>query len=217
MSKEDWYRKTTWSKSDKEEFFARLKRSRTNFHKAQYLRIQASHLQAINTEEMAYHSLELLDLMLKEFPEKSELSSAYLQRAECLITLDKIEQAIDEIRNALQSEREYPNVKTTAWLEFGWTAIIYQLSYLYDEALKVLNEFNSDLIFPIDKYRWNAIHAIIDNAKGNKNVAKRFASTALEASSLVHSGFRYHPKIGLIQNPNTEIHSKLIKLSNSSE
>lgn len=214
MSKEDWYRKTTWSKSAKEEFFARFNRSRTNFHKAQYLRIQASYLQSTNTEEMALCSLELLELILKDYPEKSELSSTYLQKAECLIMLGKIEQGIDEMRNALQAEREYPNTKTEVWLEFGWTAIIYQISYLYDEVFEVLNEFKSDLMFPVDKYRWNAIQAIIGNEKGNKNAAKKYASTALEASSLVHSGFRYHPNIGLVQNPNAEIHSQLIELAN---
>lgn len=214
MSNEDWYRMKTWSKSDQEDFFARLKGSRTTFHKAQYLRIQASYLQSIGTKGMAFNSLELLDLMLKEYPEKSELSSAYLQKAECLITLGKIEQAIDEMRNALQSEREYPNVETEAWLEFGWTAIIYQLSYLYDEVLGILNEFKSDLIFPVDKYRWNAIQAIIADEKGNQSTAKKFASIALEASSLAHSGFRYHPKVGLVQNPNAKIHPRLIELAN---
>ena len=84
---------------------------------------------------MANHSLELLDLMFKEFPEKSELSSAFLQKAECLIILGNIQQAIDEMRNTLQSEREFPNVKTYAWLEFGWTTIIYQLSDLYNRPL----------------------------------------------------------------------------------
>ena len=163
---------------------------------------------------MTLHSLELLDLMTKEYPEKSELSSAYLQKAECLITLGKIEQAIDEMRNALQSEREYPNVETEAWLELGWTAMIYQLSYLYDEALGVLNEFKSDLIFPVHKYKWNAIQAIIADEKGNKSIAKKFASIALEASSSAHSGFRYHSKAGLVQNPNTKIHTRLIELAN---
>jgi tetratricopeptide (TPR) repeat protein len=214
MSKGNWYRKTTWSQSDKETFFERLRRSRTNFHKAQYLRIQASHLQSIGTKEMANHSLELLDLMLKEFPEKSELSLAYLQKAECLITLGKIEQAIDEMRNALQSEREFPNVKNSAWLEFGWTIIIYQLSDLYDEVINVLSEFESDSMFPIDKYRYNAIQAIVENEKGSKKVAERFALSALKAASLSYSGFRYHPKIGLVQNANEKIHSKLLELAN---
>ncbi len=36
--------------------------------------------------------------MLKDYPEKSQLSSAYLQKAECLMTLGKIEEAIDEMR-----------------------------------------------------------------------------------------------------------------------
>ncbi|MGI8543088.1 MAG: hypothetical protein ACR2MD_06355 [Aridibacter sp.] len=139
MNKEDWYRRTTWTESDQKAFFERLDRSRTNFHKAQYLRIQASYLQSVGKKEMALYSLELLDFMLKRFPEKSELACTYLQKAECLIILDKIEQAIDEMRNALQSEREYPNTGTETWLEFGWTAIVYQLSHLYEESINILN------------------------------------------------------------------------------
>ena len=214
MSKEDWYRKRIWSESDEKEFFARLKESRTDFHKAQYLRIQASYLQSIGTQEMALNSLRLLNLILKEYPEKSQLSPVYLQKAECLITLGKIESAIDEMRNALQSERELPNIKTSAWLEFGWTAITYQLSYLYDEAIKILNEFDSNLTFPIDKYRWNAIQAIVENEKANKIVAKKFALSALEAGSLSHSGFRYHQRLGLVQNMNEKIHSRLTEIAN---
>lgn len=217
MSNEDWYRKTNWSESDRENFFARFKRTRTTFHKAQYLRIQASYLQSTGSKDMAFQAIELLDLMLKEYPEKSELSAAYLQKAECLITLGEIEKAIDSMRNALQCEREFPNVKTNTWLEFGWTAITFQLSNLYDESLDVLNDFNSDLMFPVDKYKFNAIKAIIENEKGNKNASKKFAANALEASSLAHSGFRNHPKVGLVQNPDAKIHAKLIELANSNE
>ena len=41
MSKDDWFRRTTWSDEDERAFFARLVRSRGIFRKAQYLRIQA--------------------------------------------------------------------------------------------------------------------------------------------------------------------------------
>ena len=41
---EEWFRRKTWTQEDREAFFARLKRSRGLFHKAQYLRVQAYEL-----------------------------------------------------------------------------------------------------------------------------------------------------------------------------
>jgi hypothetical protein len=45
----DWYRKTTWSEADQADFFARFKRSRTPYNKAQYLRIQANYLEGVGS------------------------------------------------------------------------------------------------------------------------------------------------------------------------
>ena len=44
MSKKDWYRNTIWNEEVEEFFFTKLKRSSTQFNKAQYLRIQAVYL-----------------------------------------------------------------------------------------------------------------------------------------------------------------------------
>src|SRR5690606_11860287 len=44
MATDDWYRNSTWDSSIETDFEARLKRSNRAYHKAQYLRIQASYL-----------------------------------------------------------------------------------------------------------------------------------------------------------------------------
>jgi hypothetical protein len=41
MSPGDWFRQTTWSAGQAASFFQRLERSRSPFHRAQYLRVQA--------------------------------------------------------------------------------------------------------------------------------------------------------------------------------
>jgi hypothetical protein len=61
----DWFRKTSWSETDQADFFARLKRSRGASNKAQYLRIQASHLEGVGSPGLLRASLTLLD---KETP-----------------------------------------------------------------------------------------------------------------------------------------------------
>jgi len=63
----DWFRKTSWGEADQADFFTRLKRSRTAGNKAQYLRIQASHLEGAGSPEFLRAAITLLDKMLTEF------------------------------------------------------------------------------------------------------------------------------------------------------
>ena len=69
MGRHDWYRRTTWSQTDREAFHARLKRSRSEEGKAQYLRIQALHLQETGDPERIAAAVELLDELLAKYPD----------------------------------------------------------------------------------------------------------------------------------------------------
>jgi tetratricopeptide (TPR) repeat protein len=208
MKSEDWYRKRTWTQADQEDFFARLKRSRA-YNRAQYLRIQAAYLQDESSEEMIRYSLSLLDKMLAEYPEASEIAQAYVQKAECLLALNRIDEAIGYFRKALDAERKNPNYRTTAWLGFGWAVIEHELESLYDEVLAVLEEFRSSFLFEKDKYQLNAIRAVIADARGEHTEAKIYSKEALDAASKDNSGLRYHPKVGLVEDTNTSVHTKL--------
>jgi hypothetical protein len=95
-----------------------------------------------------------------------------------------------------------------AHLDFGWLAITTPLQELYDEALSVLCEFHRDM-FPIDRYRANSIQAIILESKGKREQARSYACIALEAAEAKHSGFRYHPLLGLVKSPDQMVHQKL--------
>src|SRR5687767_401449 len=158
MSKLEWFRRTTWTDQDREDFDARLKRSRDAGNKAQYLRIQAFHLAEVGNEEC---SIELLDRLFVEYPVKGELAQAHNQKASSLARLGKIAAAIEEYRAALQAERDFPNVRTNAWLDFGWLVVENQLSDLYDEVLRILKEFRdeSGLKFPASEYSYATVQA----------------------------------------------------------
>jgi tetratricopeptide (TPR) repeat protein len=120
MSKTEWFRRSTWSDADREDFNARLKRSRGDGNKAQYLRIQAGHLADAGHHAVA---IELLDRLFAEFPQRIELAQAHSQKAESLAQLGQTEAAVKEYRAALQTERDFPNVQTNAWLDFGWLIV----------------------------------------------------------------------------------------------
>jgi hypothetical protein len=68
-------------------------------------------------------------------------------------------------------------------------------------------------MFPVDHYRWNSALAIISENDGNLVSACEFASRALEAAGQGHSGFRYHPKVGLVQKQDERIQRQLVELT----
>ncbi|WP_010522064.1 hypothetical protein [Aquimarina agarivorans] len=71
MSKDDWYRNTEWNDQIESEFEARLKRSRGNFNKAQYLRIQASYLLNSQETENQKKEIQLMKKVIDGYPEET--------------------------------------------------------------------------------------------------------------------------------------------------
>jgi tetratricopeptide (TPR) repeat protein len=212
MSKQDWFRRKTWTDSDKAEFNARLNRSRGAGNKAQYLRIQAGHL-----AEAGHHTaaIELLDRLLTEFPEQFDLAPAHLQKATSLAELGQVAVAVVEFRRAMQSERDFPTVRTSAWLDFGMFVVERVLTVYFDEALSTLKEFgdHSRLMFPSERYRYCAIRALIAGARGDTTTAGDFAKQALVEAEKAHSGFRYHPTVGLVGTESERLENKLRALA----
>ena len=160
MSKTEWFRRTTWSDADRENFNAHLKRCRTAGNKAQYLRIQACHLAEAGRHAEA---IELLDRLFAEFPERFELAQSHAQKADALAALGQVAAAIEEYRAALQAERDFPQVRTNAWLDFGWLVVERELTDLYEEAARTLQEFGDvgGIMFPNTGYAYCAIQALL--------------------------------------------------------
>src|SRR5689334_20933906 len=83
------------------EFFERLKRARGSGSKAQYLRIQALHLQQVGEPACLRAALELLQLMVADYPEAIQLAQAHKQRAECLIAVGERDSGLLAYRDSL--------------------------------------------------------------------------------------------------------------------
>jgi len=81
LPKADWFRRSTWTAQDEADFQANLGRSRSIFHKEQYLRIQAARLAAVGSEPLIEAALRLLDQLISQFPHDSQLALAFQQRA----------------------------------------------------------------------------------------------------------------------------------------
>ncbi|VAW43317.1 hypothetical protein MNBD_CHLOROFLEXI01-786 [hydrothermal vent metagenome] len=214
MGKQDWFRKTTWSVKEKTQFYERLNRSRTDYNKAQYLRIQASHLQ---TAKPPYYeeAIELIDYLLQYYPHISQLAGAYMQKAQCLEALGNISDAKDAYLLSLIAEETSSGVKTTAPLEFAMFVIRHSLKELYDKVFHTLIQDNIKMLtlFPARHYQACAALAIIADETGNKDEARKFAQKALDSAKVKDTGLRYHPKIGLVHNQNRKLQRKLEKIA----
>jgi hypothetical protein len=205
----DWFRKVTWSEADQADFFAHIERSRSAGNKAQYLRIQASHLEETHKPELIQVAITLLDKMLAEFPAQGELASAQKQKGSCFAVLGRTDEAIASYRDALDTERKFPMRRTRAWLEFGRFICDRGLVDMYDEASAVLDELKYNLMFAADVFEFSGIRAIIAKHKGNSENARQFAKSALESAAATHSGFRYHPTAGLVRDRETQFYKSV--------
>lgn len=117
MAREDWYRRQTWSEDDQRNFFDRLKRSRGDYNKAQYLRIQALYL----LESGLYReAVRLLTMLREQYPhEDSQETSAFLQKAECLWAIGDRPGSFEAYGKALTAQRRHPNSRSFVALSFA--------------------------------------------------------------------------------------------------
>jgi tetratricopeptide (TPR) repeat protein len=214
--KEEWYRRKTWTPADRQEFFTRLNRCRSTHNKAQYLSVQAEALRSIGNPESVVAALELIDLLLRDYPEPVVLARAYEVRAQCLSSQDNIQEAVAAYRNAFQTQRNEPSFRGPAHYDFAWMVATRQLTELYGEALAALDEFGEiDYMFPKSCYRSSGSRAMIQSALGDHNAARESARIALQAAAAEHSGFRDHARFGLVQISDPQAHERLEEIADA--
>ena len=196
---DDWFRNDEWNAGIARRFDEKLTRAR---RKEQYLRIQASTLAPTHPEV----ALQLLDRYFS-MSDKFDHAQAYVDRATALKALGRTEEAADAYEAALAREAEFPNLKTQAYLALPVLVATEGLLSRFDRAIIILDEQADRLMFPVDHFLWHAARALVVVSRGDRTGAGPNARAALEAASKDHSGFRYHPSVGLV----TEKHRGLLK------
>jgi tetratricopeptide (TPR) repeat protein len=214
MSRDDWFRRHTWSDSDRTEFFARLAKSRSKFHKAQYARIQAYELHHGGGKQYAHPALELLDLILERWKADAQLAAVYHQKAECFRDLGDAAGALAAFRQAFAEQRRMPRYLTNAHLDFAWWVAVSEKRELFDEAFGVLEEFTRDgIVFPAALYQAEGARALMLEILGDPEQAAKHARNAMEAAAQQHTGLRYHRTVGLVKIEDRQIHEALSHLA----
>ena len=197
----DWFRNTTWNEDIGRAFDEKLRRAR---RKGQYLRIQASTLARSHPEV----ALKLLDQYFR-LPDEFDDAQAHVDRATALLALGRTNEAIASYEAALAREAAFPNLQTQAYLDLPYLIATRGIREQYDRALQLLRDHEVRLMFPVDRFRWHAASALIAMDENDRLPAKAHAERALEATACEHSGFRYHPSVGLVTEQYDSVIRKL--------
>lgn len=195
----DWYRKRTWSKNDEDEFFAKLARARKD-GRAQYLKIQAIELVETKDKSLLKTAEFLLNKVLEDYPEDIFNKSATLfTLGEIYKQESKFEIAMEYFKKALDFEKNHPNVRTKAFLEFSELVVRTAKKDMFAFVEGLLEENLPGQIFPLSKYRICSILAIINADKNNVEKARYYSGLASQFASAETSGLRYHKYLGLVK------------------
>lgn len=174
--------------------------------------VQALHLRSAR---IAAPALQLVEQYLSEFSSTDMFHvGALLERARCLEALERIDEAETAYLAALAEQRGIKNYVTLVYLDFPWFAVTYGRRHVYSEALAALDEGASGFVFPAMQYQACAVKALIASEYGDFAAARNHAVQALQAAAARHSGFRYHPDVGLVGETDSQMHSRVTQLAN---
>ena len=201
----DWFRNETWTPEIREFFFAKLKRARKE-GRPQYLRIQAVHLIATKHNDLLTVAEELLNQLLTEYPDNR------LEKASTLSHLGEIhehrgntENAIEYYRKAMDFERIFPNVTTSAYLHYSELIVKTNQVDKFKKVEKILKKRMPNQSFPLEKYKTYLLLAIIMKSQGETEKAKEYTEIAEQNAKMETSGFRYHKNLDLVVERELEL------------
>lgn len=191
----DWYRRKTWTKKDEEEFFAKLGRARKD-GRAQYLKIQAIELIETKDKYLLEAAEVLLNKLLTDYPDnRIDRSQAFNSLGEIHKLRENFDKALEYFKKSLDFETEFPNVITTAYLNFSETVVQLNKTEFYDEVEKLLTEkINMDsLTFPAQNYIMYSVLSVIADFKGDFDNAKKYSEIA-EKNATAKTNILWNPR-----------------------
>ena len=197
----DWFRGSDWSPQDQTYFYQKLNNQRSNWAKAQSLRVKALGLAESKRENLTREAILLLNQAAQL--DESDNESVYLQMAECYEFLGDITKAIHYYKKSLSAHEMHPNLFTQAPNEYTECIILNELEDLYSEALEIIN--NKALLFTVDhNFAYHVVRAFLFDAMNNPSLVPDEIFRAFHFAEMKQSEIASHPKMGLVDKERRE-------------
>lgn len=173
-TRDDWFRKESWSVADAAEFERRLSKSRGQ--RTQYLKLQAWHLAETRKARLAAPAIALANRYLNEDPGGFHEVEAHLIIAQANATLGNTGDALKAYRAAVKAESGKRGIRSCAYLSYAWFAATNGLTAEFGKVLKSMESMEEgDLTFPISQYKYFASLALISKELREEENARRMA------------------------------------------
>ncbi len=210
MSKEDWYRNTSWNEEIEEAFENRLKRSRGDFNKSQYLRIQASHLLYSQNEKFQEKGVELMKRVISSYPNESDSVFANEQLGDFYLAKSDFENAEKYFRVVTEFYYTKNRSNTSGLADLKLCEVILQTKQKekFEEAYKIFNKFEKTggrLLLNSDRFYYGNLRANLCYEMKKYDEASEFAKQTLEIAQITEPQFNKHKTVGLVNATEEQI------------
>lgn len=156
----------------------------------------------------------LLTLVLTDFPDDRVEKSPTI----CLLGViyrlrgDK-QRALHYFKQAVEFEKEFPNVISGAHLDFAEVVVEEELGDMYGEVAEILlaDIEKGGVIFPAQWYTIASVLSVISASNGDNETAKYYADIA-ERNAMMNSNTLWNPKkksLGLVEKRNDLLDRKV--------
>jgi len=151
--------------------------------------------------------------VLAEWASEAQLAAVFHQRAKCAAFLGEEQDALSYYNKVFEEQRRNRGHVTDAHLDFGWYCVTRPLPDLFPDVIRVLDEFNLPPIFPIQIYLDSAVRSLVHDSWQEHDAARFFAVRALAAAAQDCSPLKRHPRLGLVNCKESDVHRRLIAIS----
>lgn len=210
MAADDWYRNKTWDSIIETNFENRLKRSRGAYHKAQYLRIQASYLLDSSDMKVQLTGVRLMGRLVSDFPTEEfsvifgqeQLGDYYLKIGD----LVKAEKHFRIVTEYYEVNKSRSNTSAKADLKLAETILKGNSTDKLGEAYRLCKQYPvTELIFNDDRFYYAELVAHICDKLNKREEAREFAMKAIEISKIARPQFYRHKTVGLVKTSSQQL------------
>ena len=199
MTRGAWYRSPDWSDSDRETFYDRLERSRSEAARRRYVSEKAFALAEAGGTNQLVGAVELFGLLLTRWPDPLAGATCWSSISECRLRLGAIRMARSRPSGSASARSgpspEYARSRgPTSFTSSSATsaATFTKRRWFAQEQLA------SEPAFPRQRFLLHAARAVFLEAAGRIEESRSNAAEALVEAGRPPSGFARPPALGLV-------------------